>query len=135
MIAMSLIHLAIWTQFAVFHAASMNLDLHAAKPAAAQAVEKVVLRENSLGEQLGLETATVVEPDKEMAALQADASGFTSSVHVPANAKRPRSEFPVVNESMDWKKRFDFSWDDDGAFWLGGKYCPVAPDPPRFGGW
>jgi hypothetical protein len=139
MITTSLIHMAIWTQFAVSHAAGMHFEFHALRQAPAAIQEKVVLRENTMSEKCDLGLEPVVRPDQEIVALRADASRFTSSIDLRANAKGPSWETPTMRGSRweakrpDWNELFAFSWDDDGGYWLGGKHFPPnTPDPNVF---
>jgi hypothetical protein len=129
MIATSLIHIAIWTSFAVSHGANIHGDFHAAKQAPTTVQEKVVLRETTMSEKCGLGLEPVMRPDKEIAALQAEACRFTSSIDLRANAKGPSWETPTWRGyawdaiRTDWNKQFAFSWDDEGCN-FGGKHFP-----------
>ncbi len=98
-----------------------------------------MIRENTLSEKYGLEFKPAAQPsdrEREFAAVREEARRVAPKIdwlrlrkevalHLPAP--------PIVN--TDWNGKFAFRRDDDGAFWLGGTYYPVAPDPPRFGGW
>jgi hypothetical protein len=145
MMTTMLIHAAIWTHFAVTHPANTHFDVWAAtKDAASSEVsiwrwrddpapeppeEKVILRETTMSEKFGLDVEDIARPDKEIAAVQEDASRLTSSIDLRANAKGPAWEVPTFYRNprlrTNWNEQFSFSWDDDG-FHFGGKYYPCA---------
>jgi len=138
MMTTTLIHVAIWTHFAVSHAAGMHFDLHAAKAAPAPAAEQVVLRESTLSEKCNFDLEPIARPDPEIAALQADASRFKSSIDLRANAKGPSWETPTTHHKQyyktNWNEQFDLRWDDDDVgFTLGGKHFPKQEVNPFLG--
>ncbi len=101
-------------------------DLHYWGGVSAKAAQRIVLRENTLSEELGLETIT--RPDKEIIALQSSVSGLKSvlawseQVATGTSGKLPRA--------IEWKsKRVVCLWDEDGGFYVGGTYFPMYEEP------
>ena len=157
MIATLLVHAAIWTQFAASHAANY-FDFHTAKQESSYdwgvsqntsngpVVEKVVIRETTLSEKygLGVETESVrytsqfhLETDarlndqqKEIAAVRADARHVAPTTDWLAARKDIVSATPKIRAAVqtNWEKKFAARWDEDGGFWLGGKYFPNELD-------
>jgi hypothetical protein len=138
MIAVSLVHIAILTNFAVAHAAGTHFDylatFKADKPTEARfdgwrwatdpEVEKVVLRDTTLSEKCGLGEEPNVLLDEETIALADKASHFVSSIDWIEKRKDPPPPKPDLPIRANWTKRFAVRWDDDGGFSLGGKYFP-----------
>jgi hypothetical protein len=129
MFTSSLINMAILAYFSVSSGHGAGIDLHAGHKAAAKVEEKVVLRENSLSEKLGLET--VMRPDAEVVALQSSASSLKSALSLGEQIKKQTPERPPI--AGQWKDKFVVTWDDAGGYYLDRTYHPApvfdpAPD-------
>jgi hypothetical protein len=125
MLMQTLFQVTVLTYFAISSGHGLNLD--AEKAHAPSVDEKIVLRQSPLSEQYGLGLETVVRPDTEIAALQADASRFQSVLGLLQRAATAaQTKRAVQTVRMDWSKRFSLSWDDDGGFDFGGKKFPYS---------
>jgi hypothetical protein len=144
MIAVSLIHVAILTNFAYSHAADAQFNIRAAVKANSSlqtcfpgrrtgdetesSVEKIVLRETTLCEKYGIGTEPAAVPDEETITLANKARHFVSSIDWIAQRKEAPAPKPDIAIRANWTKRFAVQWDDDGGFSFGGKYFP-KPEP------
>jgi hypothetical protein len=143
MIAVSLVHIAILTSFAVAHAAGTHIDFHAAfkgdnaaetrvngwrwpDETTEPTVEKVVLRDTTLSEICGLGERPNAPLDEDTTALADKARRFASSIDWIAKRKDLPPAMPDLPIRANWTKRFAVQWDDDGGFSLGGKYFPKS---------
>jgi hypothetical protein len=88
--------------------------------------EKVVIREGTLSEKLGVET--VIQPDTEIVALQSSVSGLKS---VFAWGEQLTTQTPgKLPRATEWKgKRVVCLWDEDGGFYSDGTYFPMSINP------
>ena len=126
MLTQTLIDVAILVYFSVSSGHGIDFDLHAGTKATAKVEEKVVLRETTMSEKCELDVESIVRPDKEIAALQASASRFKSTIDLRALATGMTWETPELHTiPINWNDQFAVSWDDDGGFRFGGKYHPV----------
>jgi hypothetical protein len=157
MIAVSLVHIAMLTNFAVAHFDGNCCTSVAVKTGSPtqtnfsgwrwngdstdSGVERVVLREPSLCEKCGLghvpayEDWGSVDPqdapiDEETAALRDKARKFASSIEWIAKRKDLHCAKLEAPKRENWAKLFAAQWDEDGGFTLGGKYFPQPPSPP-----
>jgi hypothetical protein len=106
MFTSSLINMTILAYFSVSSGHGLGVDLHAGQKPAAKVVGKVVLREDSLSEKLGLETA--VRPDAEIAALRIDARSIPAALDLGDRAKKLTSEkAPEYRIAAMWDKHVD----------------------------
>jgi hypothetical protein len=121
MFTSSLINMAVLVYFSVSSGHSAGIDLHASQKGASKVEEKVVLRQDSLSEKLGLET--IVRPDAEVVALQSSASSLKSALSLGEQIKKQSPEQPAI--AGQWKDRFVVTWDEAGGFYLDRTYHPA----------
>jgi hypothetical protein len=157
MIAITLVHVAILTNFAYSHVASRHFGFNVPKPAPAAAcfvvdnngeghlredflsppIQKVILQD-SLCEKCGLgpvptcdDCVRIAQPatpiDEETAALRNKARNFSSSIDWISKRNDLHSQKLEAPKRENWTKRFAVQWDEDGGFTFGGKYYP-KPD-------
>ena len=120
MLTQSLINAAILVYLSVSSGHGINFDFYAGKKAVGKVDEKVVLRENSLSEKLGMETVT--RPDQEIVALQFSASKLKSALSLGEQIKKQTPEKPPVASQVNGK--FVLILDGDKGIYFDGKYFP-----------
>jgi hypothetical protein len=127
MFTSTLFNMAVLVYFAVSSGHGAGLDLRAGRKAAAKVEEKVVLREDSLSEKLGLEAVT--RPDQEIVALRSDARGIKAALVLGDRAKTLTfEEPPKYRIANSWDKRAIrlLHQEDDSDESNGGHVCVIG---------
>ena len=153
MITAFLIHSAVWSQFAIANATGMHYGSFSSFKSDAEsqepfpywrwqeqtpdpAVEKIYLRESSLSDRLGFGVKPTPPPDeldKAMVEAVNAANHFASKIEWLADRRKAAGATPVAAIREYWDKRCMLRWDDDGGYWLGGKYYPPEPEVRDWG--
>ena len=123
MLSETLIHLAMLVYFSVSSAHGVHFDWRAGKQAAVKVEEKIVLRESSMSEKLGLDLETVARPDKDVIALQSNASEFKRALGLGEQIAKQAPEKPLLADR--WHDKFAVTWDQENGFSFSGRRYPL----------
>ena len=124
MFTQTLINVAVLVSFSLSSGHGIDLALHAGRKPAAKAAEKVVLRETTLSEKLGLGVESVARRDNEIAALQSSARSFQSAFTLGKRIKKETPRKLAVAEQ--WKGKFVLIWDGNKGVYFDGTYFPAS---------